>query len=31
MRVDGNKLRIVGGSGFLPREHLGAFDWSVVK
>ena len=31
MRVDGNRLRIIRGTGFLPREHLGAFDWSVAK
>lgn len=30
LRVDGKKLRVVGGSGFLPREHLGAFDWKCA-
>ena len=30
LRVDGNKLRVVGGSGFLPREHLDAFEWRIA-
>lgn len=30
LRVDGNKLRVVGGSGFLPREHLDAFEWKCA-